>query len=157
MQPLGVKAAQIRTIYQRLLESWNTQDADAYARLFADDGYVIGFDGSEMIGRDDIRQQLTKIFTHHQVSSYVSIIREVKQWWPNIYMLTATAGMVLPGESRINPKVNAVQTLVARFHDEELKIVLFQNTPAAYHGRPEKSEHLTNSLNEAAASRKTAV
>ena len=157
MRPLELKSAQIRTIYQRLLEAWNAQDADAFSSLFADDGYVVGFDGSEMTGRKDIRQQLSEIFTHHEVASYVSIIRDVKQWSPNIYMLKATAGMLPPEQSTINPKVNAVQTLVARFDDEELKIVFFQNTPAAYHGRPEKTEQLTKDLNAAVDSNKTAV
>jgi uncharacterized protein (TIGR02246 family) len=140
----------VRTIYDQLIDSWNSQDAEAYAHLFADDGHVVGFDGSEMQGRDDIRKQLQQIFTDHTVASYITIVRSIKQWSSDIFMLTANVGMLPPGSSSINPKVNAVQNVVVKFERGQPQILLFQNTPAAYHGRPEKSEQLTQELNSAA-------
>jgi uncharacterized protein (TIGR02246 family) len=140
----------VRTIYDQLIDSWNSQDAEAYAQLFADDGHVVGFDGSEMQGRDDIRKQLEQIFRDHHVASYVTIVRSVKQWSPDIFMLTASVGMLPPGSSSVNPNVNAVQNVVVKFEQGQPKILLFQNTPAAYHGRSEKAEQLTRELNAAA-------
>jgi hypothetical protein len=57
--------------------------------------------------------------------------------------------MVPPGESDINPEVNAVQTLVAVKQQNKWIIALFQNTPAAFHVRPELSERLTEELRQA--------
>jgi len=56
--------------------------------------------------------------------------------------------MVPPGKSDLNPAVNAVQTLVAARQDSRWRIAVFQNTPAAFHGRPELSERLTEELRQ---------
>ena len=68
---------------------------------------------------------------------------------PDVAILRAVAGMVPPGESDINPEVNAVQTLVAVKQQNKWIIALFQNTPAAFHGRPELSGRLTEELRQA--------
>jgi hypothetical protein len=49
-------------LYRALLDAWNRHDARAYAALFTDDGYVVGFDGSEMDGRDEVERSLSAIF-----------------------------------------------------------------------------------------------
>jgi uncharacterized protein (TIGR02246 family) len=36
------------TLYLDLLAAWNARSADAFAMLFAEDGHVVGFDGSPM-------------------------------------------------------------------------------------------------------------
>ena len=56
--------------------------------------------------------------------------------------------MVAPGTSDLNPAVNAIQSLVLIERDGTLWIALFQNTPAAFHGRPDASEALTRELTE---------
>jgi hypothetical protein len=42
--------------------------------------------------------------------------------------------------------VNAVQTLVAVRRDGAWQVAVYQNTPAAFHGRPELSQSLTEEL-----------
>jgi uncharacterized protein (TIGR02246 family) len=44
---------EVSALYHALLDAWNRHDAVGYAALFADDGYVVGFDGSEMKGRHE--------------------------------------------------------------------------------------------------------
>lgn len=137
---------EIRHLYQALLDSWNRQDARAFAALFADDGNTIGFDGSLMQGSEHIAQELSRIFSSHKVSRYVSIIREVRRVSPSVCLLRANAGMVPPGKAEINPKVNVVQTLLAQEQAGQLRIILYQNTPAALHERQDLSEQLTREL-----------
>ena len=48
----------VRALYFGLLECWNRRDAGAYAALFAEDGNVVGFDGSPLDGRDGIAAEL---------------------------------------------------------------------------------------------------
>ncbi len=49
----------------------------------------------------------------------------------------------------IRPELNAVQTLVAVKHgNDRWKIAIYQNTPAAFHGRPELGEQLTEELRQ---------
>jgi hypothetical protein len=57
--------------------------------------------------------------------------------------------MVPPGQHDIHPGVNAVQTIIATRNGGPWRITLFQNTPAAYHGRPELTEQLTAELRAA--------
>jgi uncharacterized protein (TIGR02246 family) len=92
------------TVYQHLLESWNQQNAEKYAACFAEEANVIGFDGSQMNGREEIFKQIHGIFAHHQVAAYVSIVREIRLLSPGIVLLRATAGMVPPGKSEIRPE-----------------------------------------------------
>ena len=44
--------------------------------------------------------------------------------------------------------MNVIQSLVIVHQDHDAQIALFQNTPAAFHGRPELSENLTKELSE---------
>ena len=54
MNTADANEVQVRALYQRLLESWNRRDARDFAALFAEDAHVIGFDGSQMHGREEI-------------------------------------------------------------------------------------------------------
>lgn len=135
-------------IYRRLLKAWNTRDANAFASLFAADGHVVGFDGSQMEGRDTIQSELGAIFAHHPTAAYVAKIREISQLDPKVAVLRAVVGMVPPGKHEIKPDVNAIQSVVFVQTGERLEIALLQNTPAAFHGRPELVEQLTAELTD---------
>jgi uncharacterized protein (TIGR02246 family) len=140
---------QIRKLYQSLLDNWNKNDASAFAKLFTKEGSAVGFDGSQMNGQIEIENELTKIFSNHKVASYVNIIREVRRLSDSVYLLRAVVGMIPPEKNEIDPKTNAIQTLVAQKEGDQFKISLFQNTPAAFHGRPELSLKLTQELQAA--------
>jgi uncharacterized protein (TIGR02246 family) len=139
----------VRRLYDMLLEAWNKRDPVQYAGLFTTNGNVIGFDGTMVDGRHQIADHLAGIFASHETASYVAIIREIRALSPEIVILRAVAGMVPPNGSDINPAVNAVQTVVARHREGTWAIELFQNTPAAFHGRPDESEKLTEELRSA--------
>jgi len=140
---------EVGLLYQELLKRWNKRRASEMTDLFAEDGNLVGFDGSQINGRSEARTVLSQIFANHQTAAYLGIIKEVRLLSPDVAILRAVAGMVPPGESDINPEVNAVQTLVAVKQHNNWIIALFQNTPAAFHGRPELSERLTEELRQA--------
>jgi len=146
--PRDSDEAEVRSLYQRLLDAWNKRDAAAYAALFEDGANVVGFDGSQMTGRSEIETTLAQIFAHHQTASYVSKVREVRLLTPDVAILRAVVGMVPPGQNDLNPAVNAIQTLVALRRDGRWQIALFQNTPAQFHGRPELAQQLTEELRQ---------
>ena len=147
---------EIRALYQQLLERWNERDAEGMASLFLEDGHTVGYDGSMLDGRAEIAAIIKQIFSEHETASYVGKVRGITFLNPDVAVLRAVAGMVPRGRSELDPGVNAVQSLVAARGDGEWRIALFQNTPAAFHGRPELSEQLTEDLREAQrASRRT--
>jgi uncharacterized protein (TIGR02246 family) len=131
-----------------MLESWNARDAAALAALYAEDGQIVGFDGSQHTGQADIAATIAQIFADHPTAAYVGKVRDVRMLSPEVALLRAVAGMVPPGGSDLNPALNAVQSLVAVKHGGTWRIALFQNTPAQFHGRPELAHHLTEELRQ---------
>ena len=107
---------------------------------------MVGFDGSTMHGRSEIEHHLREIFDHHQTATYVSLVRSVRMLGEAHALLEAVAGMVPPGGSDIKPEVNAVQCLVATRTGDRWLIEHYQNTPAAFHGRPDAQRVLSEEL-----------
>ena len=138
-----------RELYRQLLEPWNKRNARDYALLFAADGNLVGFDGTQVFGQLEIGAHVSEVFSHHQTARYVSIVREVRSLTEGTTILSAVAGMVPPGKDDINPELNAVQSMVAVRRSGAWKIALFQNTPAALHGRPDDAKKLTEELRAA--------
>lgn len=138
----------VAPVYVRLLEAWNRRHAGEFAALFTQDGSVVGFDGSPMNGREEISSTLNAIFAHHQTASYVAKVREIRLLRSDVALLRAVAGMVPPGQAELNPAVNAVQSVLFVNENSEWQVALLHNTPAAFHGRPEMAEQLTEELAE---------
>ena len=139
---------EIQYLYEQLIDSWNKMNSDAYAVLFTEEGSIVGFDGSQANSRKEIHDHLSAIFTDHLPAKFITIIREIRFLSPSVGLLRAVAGMVPRGKAEINPKTNAVQSLVAIKKDDHFLIAIFQNTPAAYHGRPQLAEQLTRELQQ---------
>jgi uncharacterized protein (TIGR02246 family) len=137
----------IIALYQAWLDAWNARNAAGMADLFAEDGNLIGFDGSQLNGRPELHVTLDNIFKHHQTAAYVAIIREIRLLSPGVAWLKAEVGMVPAGKNDINPALNAIQTVIAmKGEDGNWQISLFQNTPAALHGQPELLEQMNVEL-----------
>jgi uncharacterized protein (TIGR02246 family) len=137
---------EIAALYRSMLAGWNAADADAFASVFADDGEVIGFDGSEVVGRAQIAEQMAAIFDDHATGTYVGIVRDVRSLGAEAALLRAVSGVVPAGKKDIEPSLNATQSLVAQRRADGWRVVLYQNTPAQYHGRPEAVEALSTEL-----------
>ena len=139
----------VEALYRRLLEPWNVRDAAGMAALFARDGSLVGFDGSAIDGRGEIQRHLAPIFKDHPTAAFVGKVREVRYLGAGAALLRAVAGMVPPGAADIKPELNAVQAMVATSVDDGTwQVELFQNTPAAFHGRPDAVEALSAELRE---------
>jgi uncharacterized protein (TIGR02246 family) len=141
-----------RDLYERLLVAWNGQDAESFAAPFGEDGAMIGFDGSQAAGRQDVFDHLSPIFQDHPTGHYVAKVTATRTMGDEHVMLSAMVGTLPPGQSDLNPAVSALQTLVAERHDDGWRLVLLQTTPAQYHGRPHLVEEHTAALRPQVAS-----
>lgn len=137
---------EVHALSQGILEAWNRRDAAAYGGAFAEDADVVGFDGSQMKGRAEITATLQQIFDHHPTGAYYGKVREVRLLGADAAVLRAVAGIVPAGQSDLNPQLNSIQGLVAIRQNGRWVAVLFQNTPAQFHGRPELVAQLTDEL-----------
>jgi uncharacterized protein (TIGR02246 family) len=138
--------AQIRALYASFLDGWNRRSGAAVAAGFADDGDIIGFDGSHHRGRLSIAADLRAIFASHQTPAYVALVRSVRPIASGVAVLLAHAGMIPAGGNDLDPDLHTVHTLVAVEEGGRWRISLFQSTPAAFHGFPEEREALTEEL-----------
>jgi uncharacterized protein (TIGR02246 family) len=137
---------EIEALYRQIVDGWNAHDGEAFAAPFADDGEMIGFDGSHERGREGIAAALGAIFADHETAPYVVKVKEERSLGGDSALLLAAAGMIPPGKSELEPSRNAWQTVVAERRDGEWKVVMFQTTPAQFHGRPEEVERFTAEL-----------
>jgi uncharacterized protein (TIGR02246 family) len=140
---------EVRELYRRIIDGWNQSDGDEFAAPFADDGIVIGFDGSESNGRAGIADEMNRIFSDHETGTYVGKVREVRMIGSDAALLRAVAGVIPPGRDDLEPKQNSEQSLIAERGAHGWRVVLYHNTPAQYHGRPEAVEQLTAELQSA--------
>ena len=139
--------AQIRALYAAFLDGWNRRSGASVAAGFADDGDIIGFDGSHHRGRLSIAADLRQVFGSHPTAEYVGVVRSVRPVTPGVAVLLAHAGMIPPGESDFDPAFHTVHTLVAVDEGNgRWRITLLQATPAAWHQHPEAREALTEEL-----------
>jgi len=144
----GADEDAISTLYGELLATWNRRAADDFAALFAGDAYVVGFDGSQMDGREQIANDIGAIFADHVTATYVGQIEDIRLLTPQVAVLRAIVGMVPPRQRELNPNANALQTMVAVKSDGQWCIAVFQNTPAQFHGRPEVVKKMTDELRQ---------
>jgi uncharacterized protein (TIGR02246 family) len=61
--------AQIQALYSSFLDGWNRRSGAAVAACFADDGDIIGFDGTHHRGRLSIAADLRAVFGSHQTTA----------------------------------------------------------------------------------------
>jgi uncharacterized protein (TIGR02246 family) len=136
----------VRALYDNLIAGWNDHDGTAMAEPFAEDGVIIGFDGSVSTGRQTIGAEMSNIFADHETGRYAVKVQSVRPLGPQAMILRAIAGLVPPGRTAINPETNSHQTVAAEEQRGRWQIVLFQNTPAQFHGRPGLVEDMTGEL-----------
>jgi uncharacterized protein (TIGR02246 family) len=134
MDANGGDETDVIALYDRLLEAWNRASADEFAAAFAAVGTVVGFDGSEHVGRDAIGAALGRIFADHTTATYVGKVRSVRPVGPEAALFRAVAGMIPPGGSarRVGPRRGTGRRSASR--RDRWQVVLYQNTPAQLHG-----------------------
>jgi uncharacterized protein (TIGR02246 family) len=138
---------EVKQLFETLLDAWNRRDAAGMAALYGASGSQVGFDGSTANGAEEIRAHLFPIFTDHPIGRFVAKVREVREMSPNTALLRAIAVLIPRGHDDINIDTLSIQSLVtSRDQTGRWRIELFQNTPAALHGRPGEREKLAAEL-----------
>jgi uncharacterized protein (TIGR02246 family) len=130
------------------MNGWNSGSGKVFATPFAENGDLVGFDGTHLKGRQEIDSFHQQLFdTYVKGSRLVRRMRSVRFLMPDVAIMYAVSGTIMSGQTDIEPERNSVQTLVA-MKDSGRKwwLVAFQNTRAQYFGRPEQSQALTEEL-----------
>ncbi len=71
--------AAIRALYQQLIDGWNKGSGEAFAAPFAEDGDLVGMDGTHFKGRQEIISFNQQLFdTYVKGSRLVGKVRSVR-------------------------------------------------------------------------------
>lgn len=71
--------APIRALYQQLMDGWNKGSGEAFAAPFAEDGDLVGMDGTHLKGRQEIISFNQQLFdTYVKGSRLVGKVRSVR-------------------------------------------------------------------------------
>jgi uncharacterized protein (TIGR02246 family) len=144
---IATDEADIRALYQQLMEGWNIASGDAFAAPFEDDADLVGFDGTHIEGQQQIalfHQHLFNMFL--KGSRLIGKVRRVRFLTADVAVMHVVGGTVMAGQTDLEPERNSVQTLVAVKRNGKWRLAAFQNTRAVYIGRPEESQKLTEEL-----------
>ena len=144
--PQHLSETEVRALYRQMINAWNRRSSHAIAELFAKDGIFIQCDGLELRGKDEILSGHMQMFGDHHTGAFVGKVRSVMFLNTEVAVLRASAGMVMPGETDFDLRLNSTQTLVAAKHDGHWKVALFQNTPAQFKDRPGEAAALADEL-----------
>jgi len=114
--------------------------------LFVEDGVAIGCNGLELKGRGEILSGHQRIFEDGHSGAFVGKVKSVTLLNLDVVVLRAVAGVVMPGETDFDSRLNTIQTLVAARQGGRWQVVLFQNTPINFEDRPEEAAAFSEEL-----------
>jgi uncharacterized protein (TIGR02246 family) len=122
--------ADVRALYQQLMDGWNQGSGDAFAAVFTEDGDLVGFDGTHFKGRQEIAPFHQQLFDKWlKGSRLVGQVKDVRFLSPDIALMHAVGGTVMRGKSEPSPERDSIQTLLAtRQEGDEWRLAAFQNT-----------------------------
>jgi len=126
----------VRALYQQLLDGWNAGSGEAFADPFAEDGDLIGFDGTHLTGRQEIAPFHQRLFdTYLKGTRLVGRVKKVRFLSADVALVHALGGTLMPGKSAPSRGRAFIQTLAAVRRAGEWRFAAFQNTPVRPIGR----------------------
>ena len=126
----------VRDLYRRLMDGWNRGSGDDFAAVFAENGDLVGFDGTHLRGRREIAPFHQELFDKWlKGTRLVGQIEDVRFLNPDIALIHAVGGTVMRGKTEPSPERDSIQKLVAVRRDGQWRFAAFQNTRARPMGR----------------------
>ena len=119
----------VRGLYQQLMDGWNRGSGDAFAAVFTQDGDLVAFDGTHFNGRKEIAPFHQQLFDKWlKGTRLVGQVKDVRFLSPDVAVMHAVGGTVMPGKTEPSPERDSIQTLVATRQGGEWRLAAFQNT-----------------------------
>ena len=126
----------VRALYEQLVDGWNDGSGEAFAAPFAEDGDLIGFDGTHLKGRHRIATFHQRLFgTYLEGTRLVGRVKSVRFVGPDVALVHALGGIQRRGKSDPSSRRDSIQTLVAVRRGGEWRFAAFQNTQVRPMGR----------------------
>jgi uncharacterized protein (TIGR02246 family) len=142
--------AAISMLYFQMINGWNKGSGSIFASPFAEDGDLVGFDGTHLKGRQNIGHFHQQLFnTILKGSRLVGKIKDVRFLTKDVAIMHAVGGTIMDRQMGIEPERNSIHTVVVNRdypNADQWFITAFQNTRVQYIGRPQEIQTLTEEL-----------
>jgi uncharacterized protein (TIGR02246 family) len=128
--------AAVRGLYRQLMDAWNRGSGDAFAAVFTQEGELVAFDGTHFKGHNEIAPLHQQLFDKWMKGTrLVGQVKDVRFLSPDVAVMHAVGGTVMPGKAEPSPERDSIQTLVAIRQSGEWRLAAFQNTRVRPIGR----------------------
>lgn len=120
--------ADVRNLYERMMDGWNRGSGEAFAEVFADDADQIAFDGTRFRGRREIAEAHQILFDKHlKGTRLVGEVESVKFPTPDVAVAHARGSTIMRGKSEPSSERVSIQTLVAVRRNGEWSLAALDN------------------------------
>jgi uncharacterized protein (TIGR02246 family) len=129
--PSPAEQAAVWALPQRLVAAWAEQDAEAFSRLFAEDGSMI-LPGLYKQGREEIRKYMAEAFaTKYKGTRVTGQPVNIKFINDQTVVLITVGGVLRPGEKKLSD-LNSIRAtwLCAKQPDGQWQLACYQNCPS---------------------------
>lgn len=127
--PLDV--ADLRALYRRLLDGWNRGTGQGFAAAFTKEADLVRGDGLHIAGREEITKVYALLLdTLLRGTRLVGTVQRLRFLEPEIAVVHAVGGMVVPWRAESSVERTMKQTLVARKRDGAWRFEAIQCTYA---------------------------
>jgi uncharacterized protein (TIGR02246 family) len=121
--------AAVRGLYGEVMAAWNRGSGADLAAVFAPEGDLVAFDGTHLRGREEIAPVHQLLFDKWLAGTrLVGHVEDVRFLSPDVAVMHAVGGTVLPGRAAPAPERDSIQTLVAARGQDGWRLAAFQNT-----------------------------
>lgn len=120
--------AQLRAVFQQVMQTWTDNDAAAFGALFTDDSDYVSYDGTRAVGRTEHQANHDKLFRGVLAgSALVGALESIRYVTPDVAILHGTASVLLPWRSRLPKRRLSRQTVVLVRTTEGWRITAIHN------------------------------
>lgn len=112
-----------------MADGWNSGRGDEFAAAFAEEGDLVGFDGTHLKGRQEIAEFHQRLFDTVLQGARMEIqVKEIRFLRSDVALLHSTSQTTMAGQPEAAPERDSIQTIVAIKEGAEWRIAAFQNT-----------------------------
>lgn len=121
--------AEIRALFEDLLEDWGCGDGCAYGSRFTEDADYVAFDGAHTKGREDIASSHQQLFDKYlKDTRLVGRITSIKFPSSDVALVHTKGGTIIRGKTKPSPERGSIQTLAAVNRNGEWRFAAFHNS-----------------------------
>lgn len=122
--------AAIHALFQRLGESWERGDGQAFGEAFDAEADYVVYNGTKLKGRTEIAAMHQQLFDTLLKGTRLGggALEEIRFLRPDVALIYGSGSVLWPGQSQPAPEQRSIQSFLLVKNDGQWRITAFQNT-----------------------------